>query len=63
MIRATNDFKKLYLEIKECYLRKIEQLQRERDALLSARVHSEIDDPTQISANDLANAKKVVKFY
>ncbi|XP_055378692.1 deformed epidermal autoregulatory factor 1 isoform X2 [Condylostylus longicornis] len=62
MSKATNDFKRLYQELKEHYNRKIDQLQRERDAaLIAARVHAEVDDSNianQLSGTELVATKK-----
>lgn len=62
MVNATNDFKRLYLELKDVYTRQIDRLQRERDAaLLAARVNTDVDDPNigQISGTELVATKKV----
>lgn len=61
MVKAANDFKRAYLEIKEMYTRQVERLQRERDnALIAARVHADVDDTNigQISGSELVATKK-----
>lgn len=61
MVNATNDFKRLYLELKDVYTRQIDRLQRERDAaLLAVRVNTDVDDPNigQISGTELVATKK-----
>ncbi|KAL5292485.1 DEAF1 family protein [Megaselia abdita] len=50
IVRATNDFKKIFVEYRESCNRKIDQLQTERD-LLAARVSS-----TEIDEQSVANA-------
>ena len=66
IVKATSDFKRLYQELKETYVRKIDQLQRERDeALIAARVHAEVDDSNiahQINDTELVTTKKVTIY-
>lgn len=63
MIKVANEFRRCINQAKECHIRQIERIQRERDAaLVAARVH-EVDDPNgiggQISSEvELAAVKK-----
>ncbi|XP_023178304.1 deformed epidermal autoregulatory factor 1 isoform X2 [Drosophila hydei] len=64
MVKATNDFKRLLNDIKQNYERRIEVLQKERDAAVSAmrvQVHTDIDDPNisgSLHGNEIISAKK-----
>lgn len=62
MVRATSDFKKIFVEYRESCNRKIDQLQTERD-LLAARVSStEIDEQSVANAmagNEIVSPKRV----
>ncbi|XP_017138392.1 deformed epidermal autoregulatory factor 1 isoform X1 [Drosophila miranda] len=64
MVKATNDFKRLLNEMKQSYERRIEVLQKERDAAVSAmrvQVHADIDDPNisgSLHGNEIISAKK-----
>lgn len=62
IVRATNDFKKIFVEYRESCNRKIEQLQTERD-LLAARVSSnEMDEQSVANAmagNEIVSPKRV----
>lgn len=64
MTKATNEFRRCINEAKELHVRQIERMQRE-NALLSARVHNDVDDPNnivnQIQGVDLPASKKVTK--
>lgn len=68
MVKATNDFKRILTDLKYTYDRRIEILQRERDAAVSAmraQVHSDLDDPNMTGAlqgNELISAKKVLYY-
>lgn len=65
MVKATNDFKRILTDLKNTYDRKIEILQKERDAAVAAmrvQVHTDIDDPNIAGAlhgNEVISAKKV----
>lgn len=65
MVKATNDFKRILTDLKNTYDRKIEILQKERDAAVTAmrvQVHTDIDDPNisgSLHGNELISAKKV----
>lgn len=65
MVKATNDFKRLFNDVKLNYERRIEVLQKERDAAVSAmrvQVHTDIDDPNisgSLHGNEIISAKKV----
>lgn len=65
MVKATNDFKRLFNDVKQNYERRIEVLQKERDAAVSAmrvQVHTDIDDPNisgSLHGNEIISAKKV----
>lgn len=65
MVKATNDFKRLLNDLKQNYERRIEVLQKERDAAVSAmrvQVHTDIDDPNisgSLHGNEIISAKKV----
>lgn len=65
MVRATNDFKKIFVEFRDSANRKIEQLQTERD-LYAARVTStEIDEQSVANAmagNEIVSPKRVSYF-
>lgn len=69
MVKATNDFKRILTDLKYTYDRRIEILQRERDAAVSAmraQVHSDLDDPNitgALQGNELISAKKVFIFH
>lgn len=67
MVKATNEFKRCINEAKDLHVRQIERLTRERDAaLLSARVHNDVDDPNNMQMQnevEIANAKKVNIFF
>lgn len=67
MVKATNEFKRCINEAKDIHVRQIERLTRERDAaILSARVHNDVDDPNGMQMQnevEIANAKKVRIFY
>ncbi|KAH8357706.1 hypothetical protein KR200_012016 [Drosophila serrata] len=64
MVKATNDFKRLLNDMKQSYERRIEVLQKERDAAVSAmrvQVHADIDDPNisgSLHGNEIISAKK-----
>ncbi|KPU78922.1 uncharacterized protein Dana_GF23595, isoform B [Drosophila ananassae] len=64
MVKATNDFKRLLNDMKQTYERRIEVLQKERDAAVSAmrvQVHADIDDPNisgSLHGNEIISAKK-----
>ncbi|XP_034103943.1 deformed epidermal autoregulatory factor 1 isoform X2 [Drosophila nasuta] len=64
MVKATGDFKRLLNEMKQNYERRIEVLQKERDAAVSAmrvQVHTDIDDPNisgSLHGNEIISAKK-----
>ncbi|XP_030372283.1 deformed epidermal autoregulatory factor 1 isoform X2 [Scaptodrosophila lebanonensis] len=64
MVKATNDFKRLLNDMKQTYERRIEVLQKERDAAVSAmrvQVHTDIDDPNisgSLHGNEIISAKK-----
>ncbi|XP_030567987.1 deformed epidermal autoregulatory factor 1 isoform X1 [Drosophila novamexicana] len=64
MVKATNDFKRLLNDMKQNYERRIEVLQKERDAAVSAmrvQVHTDIDDPNisgSLHGNEIISAKK-----
>lgn len=68
MVKATNDFKRILTDLKNTYDRKIEILQKERDAAVAAmrvQVHTDIDDPNIAGAlhgNEVISAKKVNVF-
>lgn len=65
MVKATNDFKRILTDLKNTYDRKIEILQKERDAAVAAmrvQVHADLDDPNisgSLHGNELISAKKV----
>lgn len=63
MTKATNEFRRCLLEVKEVHARQIERLQRERDAaLMAARVHTDVDDSNNmhhIPGVELQTTKKV----
>lgn len=65
MVKATNDFKRILTDLKYTYDRRIEILQKERDAAVAAmraQVHTDIDDPNitgSLHGNELISAKKV----
>lgn len=64
MVKATNDFKRILTDLKNTYDRKIEILQKERDAAVAAmRVQvQDMDDPNiagSLHGNELISAKKV----
>lgn len=65
MVKATNDFKRLLNDMKQTYERRLEVLQKERDAAVSAmrvQVHADIDDPNisgSLHGNEIISAKKV----
>lgn len=69
MVKATNDFKRILTDLKNSYDRKIEILQKERDAAVSAmrvQVHTDIDDPNisgSLHGNEIISAKKVCSYY
>ncbi|XP_031617221.1 deformed epidermal autoregulatory factor 1 isoform X2 [Contarinia nasturtii] len=49
MTKATNEFRRCIMEVKEAHARQIDRLQRERDAaLMAARVHADVDDPNNV---------------
>ncbi|EDV52418.1 deformed epidermal autoregulatory factor 1 isoform X2 [Drosophila erecta] len=64
MVKATNDFKRLLNDMKQSYERRLEVLQKERDAAVSAmrvQVHADIDDPNisgSLHGNEIISAKK-----
>ncbi|EDW72829.1 uncharacterized protein Dwil_GK16969, isoform A [Drosophila willistoni] len=64
MVKATNDFKRLLNDMKQNFDRRIEVLQKERDAAVSAmrvQVHADIDDPNisgSLHGNEIISAKK-----
>ncbi|XP_037935274.1 deformed epidermal autoregulatory factor 1 [Teleopsis dalmanni] len=64
MVKATNDFKRILTDLKNSYDRKIEILQKERDAAMAAmrvQVHSDLDDPNiagSLHGNEIISAKK-----
>ncbi|XP_016971123.1 deformed epidermal autoregulatory factor 1 isoform X1 [Drosophila rhopaloa] len=64
MVKATNDFKRLMNDMKQSYERRLEVLQKERDAAVSAmrvQVHADIDDPNisgSLHGNEIISAKK-----
>ncbi|XP_017071261.1 deformed epidermal autoregulatory factor 1 isoform X1 [Drosophila eugracilis] len=64
MVKATNDFKRMLNDMKQNYERRIEVLQKERDAAVSAmrvQVHADIDDPNisgSLHGNEIISAKK-----
>uniref|UniRef100_A0A1A9UXW6 Deformed epidermal autoregulatory factor 1 homolog n=1 Tax=Glossina austeni TaxID=7395 RepID=A0A1A9UXW6_GLOAU len=64
MVKATNDFKRILTDLKYTYDRRIEILQKERDAAVAAmraQVHTDIDDPNitgSLHGNELISAKK-----
>ncbi|EDV97509.1 deformed epidermal autoregulatory factor 1 isoform X2 [Drosophila grimshawi] len=64
MVKATNDFKRLLNDMKQNYERRIEVLQKERDAAVSAmrvQVHTDMDDPNisgSLHGNEIISAKK-----
>ncbi|KAH8371144.1 hypothetical protein KR093_006305 [Drosophila rubida] len=64
MVKATGDFKRLLNDMKQNYERRIEVLQKERDAAVSAmrvQVHTDIDDPNisgSLHGNEIISAKK-----
>ncbi|XP_013116039.1 deformed epidermal autoregulatory factor 1 [Stomoxys calcitrans] len=64
MVKATNDFKRILTDLKNTYDRKIEILQKERDAAVAAmrvQVHADLDDPNisgSLHGNELISAKK-----
>ncbi|KAH8274545.1 hypothetical protein KR044_010095 [Drosophila immigrans] len=64
MVKATSDFKRLLNDMKQNYERRIEVLQKERDAAVSAmrvQVHTDIDDPNisgSLHGNEIISAKK-----
>ncbi|ALC44170.1 Deaf1 [Drosophila busckii] len=64
MVKATHDFKRLLNEMKQNYERRLEVLQKERDAAVSAmrvQVHADIDDPNisgSLHGNEIISAKK-----
>lgn len=68
MVKATNDFKRLFNDVKLNYERRIEVLQKERDAAVSAmrvQVHTDMDDPNisgSLHGNEIISAKKVSKI-
>lgn len=55
MTKMTAEFKKSLDEMKEQHDKQLQRMQRERDALIAARVH-DIDDPTAVI--DLNGMKK-----
>lgn len=63
MTKATNEFRRCLLEVKEVHARQVERLQRERDAaLMAARVHADVDDSNNmhhIPGVELQTTKKV----
>jgi len=65
MVKATNDFKRMLNDMKQSFERRIEVLQKERDAAVSAmrvQVHADIDDPNisgSLHGNEIISAKKV----
>lgn len=69
MVKATSDFKRLFNDVKQNYERRIELLQKERDAAVSAmrvQVHTDIDDPNisgSLHGNEIISAKKVSVLY
>ncbi|XP_005180643.1 deformed epidermal autoregulatory factor 1 isoform X1 [Musca domestica] len=64
MVKATNDFKRILTDLKNTYDRKIEILQKERDAAVAAmrvQVHADLDDPNisgSLHGNEIISAKK-----
>ncbi|XP_034482212.1 deformed epidermal autoregulatory factor 1 isoform X2 [Drosophila innubila] len=64
MVKATGDFKRLLNDMKQNYERRIEVLQKERDAAVSAmrvQVHTDMDDPNisgSLHGNEIISAKK-----
>eukprot|EP00099_Drosophila_melanogaster_P000894 NP_001034033.1 deformed epidermal autoregulatory factor-1, isoform B [Drosophila melanogaster] len=64
MVKATNDFKRMLNDMKQSFERRIEVLQKERDAAVSAmrvQVHADIDDPNisgSLHGNEIISAKK-----
>lgn len=65
MVKATNDFKRILNDVKNSYERKIEILQKERDAAVAAirvQVH-DMDDPNNLGSmhgTEIISAKKVL---
>ncbi|EDX11130.1 deformed epidermal autoregulatory factor 1 isoform X2 [Drosophila simulans] len=64
MVKATNDFKRMLNDMKQSFERRLEVLQKERDAAVSAmrvQVHADIDDPNisgSLHGNEIISAKK-----
>lgn len=62
MTKASQEFQRCLNELRETHAREIDRIQRERDALLAARVNADIDDPNninQIPGVEIATTKKV----
>lgn len=61
MVKATNDFKRILTDLKNSYDRKIEILQKERDAAVAAMRN--LEDPNisgSLHGNEIISAKKVI---